>query len=64
MSNDNSGAAPAGYAVTHCRVCKAGWTRIGAKGGAFTVCLLDREPVMAGMTHCDRFQQRDESDPA
>lgn len=47
------------YATTHCRVCAAGWTRTGIKGGVVTVCLLDRERVMADMTSCDRFELRD-----
>jgi hypothetical protein len=27
--------------------------------GAVTVCLLDRKPVMAGMTGCDRYEPRE-----
>ena len=46
---------PMGYADTHCRHCAAGWTRTGKEGGVLTVCLLDREPVLADMTNCDRF---------
>jgi hypothetical protein len=48
-----------GYAATHCRNCAAGWTRTGEKGGMRTVCLLDREPVLAGMTNCDRYEPRE-----
>lgn len=50
--------SPTGYAQTHCRQCAAGWTRIGIKGGTLTVCLLDREPVLADMTSCDRYELR------
>lgn len=49
---------PTGYAASHCRKCNMGWTRTGEEGGAITVCLLDREPVLAGMTHCDRFEAK------
>jgi hypothetical protein len=49
---------PTGYADTHCRQCEAGWTRTGKEGGVLTVCLLDREPVLADMTHCDRYEQK------
>ncbi len=51
---------PAGYAATHCRNCAAGWTRTGTEGGVLTVCLLDREPVLADMTSCDRFEPKEE----
>ena len=40
-------------------VAKTGWTRTGAEGGKLTVCLLDREPVLADMTGCDRFELRE-----
>ena len=47
---------PTGYAATHCKQCKYGWTRTG-KEGALTVCLLDHaEPVLADMTHCDKYK--------
>ncbi len=49
-----------GYAETHCRRCVAGWTRKGKEGGILTVCLLDREPVLDDMTHCDRFEAKDQ----
>ncbi len=50
---------PTGYAATHCKQCKYGWTRIGKEGGALTVCLLDHaEPVLADMTSCDRYRER------
>lgn len=51
--------APTGYAASHCRNCAAGWTRTGKEGGVLTVCLLDREPVLADMTHCDRFERKE-----
>ena len=50
-----------GYAATHCTKCKAGWTRTGQQG-SITFCLLDRQPVLAAMTNCDRYQPRDEKD--
>lgn len=52
-----------GYAASHCRQCAAGWTRTGKEGGVLTVCLLDREPVLADMTHCDRFEERERLSP-
>jgi hypothetical protein len=52
---------PEGYAKTHCTQCKAGWTRTGSKGGSLTICLLDREPVLSGMTNCDRYEPREEA---
>jgi hypothetical protein len=48
---------PTGYAASHCRQCEYGWTRTG-KEGALTVCLLDREPVLADMTDCDHYEQK------
>ncbi len=54
---------PKGYAASHCMQCKAGWTRTGAEGAVITVCLLDREPVLADMTNCDRFEPRDAPEP-
>ena len=47
------------FAANHCRKCEYGWTRTGAEGGELTVCLLDREPVLADMTGCDKFEQRE-----
>ena len=29
------------------------------EGGIVTVCLLDREPVLADMTGCDRFEVKE-----
>ncbi len=52
---------PDGFAATHCTQCKAGWTRTGSQGGALTICLLDREPVLSGMTNCDRYEPREEA---
>jgi len=54
---------PSGYAASHCMQCKAGWTRTGTEGAVITVCLLDREPVLADMTNCDRFEPRDAPEP-
>jgi hypothetical protein len=52
-------STPKGYAASHCMTCKAGWTRTGPAGGVLTVCLLDREPVLADMTDCNRFEAMD-----
>ena len=49
---------PKGFAASHCRKCAAGWTRTGADGGELTVCLLDREPVLADMTGCDHYEEK------
>jgi hypothetical protein len=49
---------PIDFAETHCTNCAAGWTRKG-KNGCLTVCLLNREPVLAGMTDCDRYEPRE-----
>ena len=51
---------PEGYAATHCTQCKLGWTRTGSSGGALTVCLLDRQPVLSGMTNCDHYEPNKE----
>ena len=49
---------PQGFAASHCRGCGYGWTRTGAEG-ELTVCLLDREPVLAEMTGCDHFEPKE-----
>ena len=49
---------PDDFAIAHCTKCKAGWTRTG-EGGSLTICLLDREPVLMGMTKCDRFDPKE-----
>ncbi len=49
---------PTGYAASNCRQCEAGWTRVGKEGGVITVCLLDREPVLADMVSCDRYEPK------
>ena len=54
---------PKGYAASHCLRCKAGWTRTGPAGGLLTVCLLDREQVLADMTDCNKFQGIEEAEP-
>ena len=56
---DPSWKTPQGFAATHCIRCSMGWTRVGTSG-AITVCLLDRQPVLAGMTNCDRFEPNKE----
>jgi hypothetical protein len=52
--------SPTGFAATHCRQCKNGWTRTGTGGGVLTVCLLDfGAQVLADMASCDRFEPRE-----
>jgi hypothetical protein len=46
------------YVMTHCTTCAAGWIRNGEFGRLSIVCLLDREPVWADMTACDRFERQ------
>ncbi len=53
-----SWGTPTGYAASHCTQCKAGWVRTGKEGGKLTVCLVDREPVLADMTDCNKFEPR------
>ncbi len=48
---------PDKFARDYCARCEFGWNRTGAEG-ALMVCLLDREPVLQGMTDCDRFEAR------
>jgi hypothetical protein len=52
-------ASPDAFAAQYCVKCKAGWTR-AAKNGALTVCLLDREPILRGMTDCDRYEPKEQ----
>ena len=54
-----SWGTPPGFASSHCTQCKAGWVRTGKEGGKLTVCLVDREPVLADMTDCNKFQPRE-----
>jgi hypothetical protein len=56
-------AEPTDFATTHCSQCQAGWTRTGVDGAKIIVCLLDREPVLATMTDCDRFEPKEEGPP-
>jgi hypothetical protein len=51
--------APTGFAASHCRQCAMGWTRTGKEGGVLTICLLDREQVLANMVACDRYELRE-----
>ena len=50
------------FAHTHCMRCQAGWTRRREDGSKMIVCLLDREPVLANMTNCDRYELREEDE--
>jgi hypothetical protein len=54
---------PQDFASTHCVNCKAGWTRTAESGGALTVCLLDRAPVLSGMKDCDRYEPKSKEAP-
>jgi hypothetical protein len=36
-----------------------GWTRTGKEGGVLTICLLDREQVLANMVDCDRYEPKE-----
>ena len=58
----NIWSTPKGYAASHCLNCQAGWTRTGPGGGMLIVCLLDREPVLADMTDCNKFKAIEEPD--
>jgi len=51
------------YVKTHCATCAAGWTRTGESGAKVYFCLLDREAVWPQMTDCDRYEQRESSEP-
>ena len=57
---------PDEFGQKYCMNCQAGWTREGHTSGrskikkkaVLTICLLDREPIIEGMTHCDRFEPK------
>ncbi|HEY8126598.1 MAG TPA: hypothetical protein VIF88_14395 [Methylocystis sp.] len=51
---------PTGFSGDHCPNCAMGWTRTRAEGDVLTVCLLDREPVLAEMTDCDRYEAKEQ----
>lgn len=55
-----AGSKPSAFAEKHCMDCAAGWTRTRKDGGLLIVCLLDREPVLADMIACDRYEPKDE----
>ena len=50
-----------GFVKTHCMTCAAGWTRQITDGGAWVVCLLDREKVHYKLADCDRYEPRKET---
>jgi hypothetical protein len=54
---------PTDYAMTHCRRCHAGWTRSFANGTKIVKCFLDQELVPRDMTHCDRYDLKEEEAP-
>lgn len=62
--NSSTPAAPrvsmSEFVKTHCKICAAGWVRTGQEGAEVIVCLLDREPVKAGLTGCNRFELPEE----
>jgi hypothetical protein len=47
------------YAATHCAQCVAGWKRKSNTGGAELSCLLDNQPILTGLTDCDRYEPKD-----
>jgi len=54
------------YVKTHCGTCAAGWTRTGQgamKPYTLYTCLLDREPIFQDLTHCDRYEPKEEAEP-
>lgn len=48
------------FAMTHCKRCKAGWTRTIENGAKAIICLLNQEPVPLNLTSCDRYKLREE----
>ena len=63
MQNPRHGALPENtseFVKTHCVTCAAGWTRATETGEMLVVCLLDRQPVWAAMTRCDRYEAREQ----
>jgi hypothetical protein len=51
---------PTDFAMTHCIRCVRGWTRTIDHGTTIIFCRLDREPVLADMISCDRYEPREE----
>jgi hypothetical protein len=56
---------PDDFGQKYCRNCQCGWTREGKDSegkdnAVLTICLLDREPIMEGITRCDRFEPKEE----
>ena len=49
---------PKGFAASHCRRCATGG-RVREPRAELTVCLLDREPVLADMTGCDHYEEKE-----
>lgn len=54
--------APSAFAESHCMKCEAGWVRRNKSGACLVICLLDRDPVLADMVQCDRFDPRETQD--
>jgi len=46
------------YAATHCAQCVAGWKRTSNSGGAVLLCRLDNQPILTGLTDCDRYEPK------
>ncbi len=44
------------FCVKHCMKCQAGWTRSTSLGVTVVICLLNREPVLANITACNKFK--------
>lgn len=55
---------PSAFAHSHCMKCEAGWTRRSKDGTYLVVCLLDRDPVLPETVSCDRFESREQQQPA
>ena len=53
---ETSPATTLSYVRTHCMTCAAGWTRLDKDGRPFVVCLLNREPIMPEIAHCNRYE--------
>jgi hypothetical protein len=66
MHNPRHGASPENtseFVKTHCATCAAGWTRATEAGEMLVVCLLDRQPVWAAMSHCSRYEPEELTPP-
>ncbi len=44
------------FCAKHCVNCQAGWVRSTKLGATVVICLIDREPVLANITACNKFK--------